>query len=50
VPLPDAKQIFGMQIQVSTTAGGDKEAFALLKRIGMPFKSEPKKEEAKLPS
>ena len=50
VPLPDAKQIFGMQIQVSTTADSDKEAFALLKRIGMPFKSEPKKEEAKLPS
>ena len=50
VPLPDAKQIFGMQIQVSTTADSAKEAFALLKRIGMPFKSEPKKEEAKLPS
>jgi len=35
---PDAKQIFGLQIQISTTAKNDEEGRALLKQIGMPFR------------
>lgn len=38
VPAPDAKQIFGMQIVITTTARNDKEGRALLNEIGMPFK------------
>lgn len=40
VPPPEPGKIFGMQIQFSTTAKNDAEAFALLKLIGMPFKPE----------
>ena len=42
VPLPDAKQIFGLQVQITTTTDSDKEAKVLLKAIGMPFKKEQK--------
>ncbi|MDP7247586.1 MAG: 50S ribosomal protein L5 [Candidatus Peribacteraceae bacterium] len=42
VPLPDAKQIFGLQVQITTTTDSDKEAKVLLKAIGMPFKKEAK--------
>ncbi|MBU2213140.1 50S ribosomal protein L5 [Patescibacteria group bacterium] len=45
VPLPDVKQLFGLQIQITTTTDSDDEARALLKSIGMPFKKE--KEENK---
>lgn len=45
VPAPDAKQIFGLQIQLTTTAKNDKEAMALLKQIGMPFRPEKKSED-----
>lgn len=37
---PEAGKIFGMQIQISTTAGADAPAMALLKLIGIPFKPE----------
>ena len=40
VPPPDAKQIFGMQIQLTLTTEDDEEARALLKQIGVPFKPE----------
>ena len=40
VPPPDAKQIFGMQIQLTTTTDDDEEARALLKQIGVPFRPE----------
>ncbi|PIR48415.1 50S ribosomal protein L5 [Candidatus Peregrinibacteria bacterium CG10_big_fil_rev_8_21_14_0_10_55_24] len=42
VPLPDAKDIFGLQVQITTTAKNDEEAQALLKHIGMPFRPEKK--------
>jgi large subunit ribosomal protein L5 len=45
VPLPDAKDIFGLQVQITTTAKNDEEARALLKQIGMPFR--PEKKDAK---
>lgn len=38
VPAPDAKQIFGMQVVITTTAKNDEEGRALLKEMGMPFK------------
>lgn len=37
VPPPDAKQIFGLQIQIKTTATDDDSAYLLLKKIGMPI-------------
>ncbi len=39
----DAGKIFGMQIQLSTTAKDDREGMALLKALGMPFQREQKK-------
>lgn len=42
VPAPDAKQLFGLQIQITTTAENDKEGMALLQAIGIPFRSEKK--------
>jgi len=52
VPLPDVKQIFGMQVQIKTTAENDENARALLKKIGIPFRPEKKekKEEAPRPA
>lgn len=47
---PDAKQIFSMQVVISTTASNDEEGMALLKEIGMPFrrsKNDEKKVETK---
>ena len=44
VPAVEAGKIFGMQIQLTTTAKDDASARALLKEIGMPFAPErPKK-------
>jgi large subunit ribosomal protein L5 len=43
---PEAKQIFGMQIQITTTAKNDESARALLKKMGMPFKPEKAKRES----
>lgn len=39
VPLPDPRQIFGLQIQIKTTATNDKDAMMLLRRMGFPFKT-----------
>jgi large subunit ribosomal protein L5 len=46
VPAPDARQIFSMQIVISTTAKNDKEGMALFTEMGMPFRrgKEDKKE------
>lgn len=38
VPLPENKQIFGLQILIATDAGADEPARALLKQIGVPFR------------
>ena len=38
LPAPEANKIFGMQIQITTSAGNDKAGMALLKHIGLPFK------------
>lgn len=38
----DVQKTFGMQIQITTTAGNDAAARALLKQIGMPFRPEKK--------
>ena len=43
IAAPDAKQIFGLQVVITTTAKTDKEGMALLTEIGMPFKKEVKK-------
>ncbi|MSR86994.1 50S ribosomal protein L5 [Candidatus Peribacteria bacterium] len=40
VPTSDAAKIFGMQIQVTTTAGRDDYGRALLKQMQMPFTPE----------
>jgi large subunit ribosomal protein L5 len=37
-PPPDAGKIFGMQVQIKTTAKTDEPARALLKHIGIPFR------------
>jgi large subunit ribosomal protein L5 len=37
---PEASKIFGMQIQIATTAKNDENAKKLLKLIGVPFKPE----------
>lgn len=42
VPPVEAGKIFGMQIQITTTAKNDAHARALLKHIGMPFAPERK--------
>lgn len=44
VPPPDARQIFGMQIQIATTAENDDQALALLTEMGMPFRHKKKEE------
>lgn len=46
VPLPDANQIFGLQIQITTTTQNDVEARALLRALGVPFRPEKVQEEA----
>ena len=43
VPPVEAGKIFGMQIQLSTTAKDDASGKALLKQMGMPFTPERKK-------
>lgn len=43
LPAPDANKIFGMQIQITTTAGTDERGMALLKQIGLPFRRPAKK-------
>ncbi len=43
VPTVDGAKTFGMQIQLTTTAGRDDYGKALLKQIGMPFQPERKK-------
>lgn len=45
IPPVDAKQIFGLQIQVTTTADNDVAGMALLKQIGFPFKRTKKEEQ-----
>lgn len=43
LPAPDAHKIFGMQVQITTTAGTDERGLALLKQIGIPFRKAPPK-------
>ncbi len=38
VPSTDGARSFGLQIQITTNAGNDENARALLKQIGMPFR------------
>ncbi len=45
VPSSDATRIFGLQIQITTTAGDDVRGRALLKQIGIPFVRDRKKDE-----
>ncbi|MCA9370846.1 MAG: 50S ribosomal protein L5 [Candidatus Peregrinibacteria bacterium] len=45
VPPPDAKQIFSMQVVITTTAKNDKEGMALFKEMGIPFKRDKKSAE-----
>ena len=42
VPPPDARQIFGLQVQIKTTAEDDAAGMALLKLIGVPFRPQKK--------
>lgn len=35
---PDAKQIFGLQVQITTTTQSDTEALSLLTEMGVPFR------------
>ncbi len=43
VPPAEAGKIFGMQIQITTTAKDDEQGRALLKQLGVPFQPERKK-------
>lgn len=36
---PEPRQIFGLQIQIKTTATNDQDAMALLRRMGIPFRA-----------
>lgn len=47
VPPPEASKVFGLQVTFTTTAKDDKEAMALLKEIGMPFRKKKEEEEVK---
>lgn len=49
VPPPEANKIFGMQIQIVTTAGTDDRGRALMNQIGMPFRKSAKKSSAPTP-
>lgn len=40
IPIADFARNFGMQIQITTTAGNDAAGRALLKQIGIPFRPE----------
>lgn len=42
VPGSDVAKIFGMQIQITTTAKNDNDAMALFKLLGVPFKPDRK--------
>ena len=42
VPPPDANQIFGLEVQITTTAKTDEEALVLLREMGVPFRREGK--------
>lgn len=44
VPSVESGKIFGMQIQISTTAKNDAQGIALLRQIGMPFVRDKKRE------
>ncbi len=46
IPSTDVTKTFGMQIQVTTTAGNDIAGKALLKQIGFPFRPDRKSAEA----
>lgn len=46
VPPPDAQRIFGLEITVSTSAGDDTTALALLQEIGLPFQKEERRTKA----
>lgn len=46
VPAPEANKIFGMQVQITTTAGNDERGSALLRQMGMPFKRPPDRSRA----
>ncbi|MBI5156116.1 50S ribosomal protein L5 [Candidatus Peregrinibacteria bacterium] len=46
IPATDIIKTFGMQIQVTTTAGNDIAGKALLKQIGFPFRPDRKSAEA----
>lgn len=47
LPPADAKQIFGLQIQIVTTTNSDEEAKALLNAMNMPFRKNKPAEETK---
>lgn len=42
IPATDLHRVFGMQIQIKTTAPTDKEGRALLEQLGVPFRKEKK--------
>lgn len=46
VPPPDAGRLFGIQVQIVTTAETDADALALFKAIGFPFRVENKPKKA----
>lgn len=50
IAAPEANKIFGMQIQITTTAGTDERGMALLKHIGFPFKKPSKMSASKTSS
>ncbi len=47
VPPPEAKQIFGLQVTVSTTAAEDARALPLLRQVGFPFREEARRRRGK---
>ncbi|MDD5055470.1 MAG: 50S ribosomal protein L5 [Candidatus Peribacteraceae bacterium] len=43
LPAPEANKIFGLQVQITTTAGTDERGLALLRQMGVPFRKPAKK-------
>lgn len=43
IPAPEANKIFGLQVQITTTAGTDERGLALLRHMGVPFRKPAKK-------
>ncbi len=49
LPAPEASKLFGLEVQITTTAGSDERGLLLLKHIGLPFKRPPRTVQKAIP-